>query len=104
MDDVVTTSLSDEMLREIALLSTEKKMDRATLLRNLIGKGLAFERKERVLRLYKDKKISLEKAASVLGVDIVEMIEIIQKEELYIDYGLDELKEDLRGIKNEGRE
>ncbi len=95
---VVTTRVPEETLNEIDALSKEKHMDRATFLRNIIEKGLKSERKERTLKLYKERKISLEKAASILGVDIAQMIDIIRDEELHLDYTQEELREDLRGL------
>jgi len=99
MNGVVTTRVSSEMLGEIDFLSKEKHMDRATFLRNLINKGLFLEKKERTLKLYKERKVSLEKAASILEVDIALMIDIIKEEELHLDYTVEELEEDLRGLK-----
>lgn len=99
MNGVVTTRIPEEMLDEIDSLSKEKHMDRATFLRNLISKGLSQEKKERTLKLYKGKKISLEKAASILEIDIASMIDIIKEEELHLNYTSEELEEDLRGLK-----
>lgn len=99
MNGVVTTRVSSEMLGEIDSLSKEKHMDRATFLRNLISKGLSLEKRERTLKLYKERKVSLEKAASILEVDIASMIDIIKEEELHLDYTVEELEEDLRGLK-----
>lgn len=100
---VVTTRIPEEMLNEIDALSKERHMDRATFLRNLIDKGLTLERKERTLKLYKERKVSLEKAASMLGVDIATMIDIIREEELHLDYTLEELREDLRGLADDSQ-
>ncbi len=98
MTEVVTTRVPDETLEEIDLLSKEKHMDRATLLRNLINRGLSQEKRERTLKLYKERKISLERAASILKVDIAAMIDIIKEEDLHLDYTQEELEEDLRGL------
>jgi predicted HTH domain antitoxin len=103
MSGVVTTRVPDDMLDEIDFLSKEKHMDRATFLRNLISKGLSIEKKERTLRLYKERKISLEKAASILGIDIVSMIDTIKEEELHLDYTSEELEEDLRGLRDDSQ-
>lgn len=98
MTEVVTTRVPDETLEEIDLLSKEKHMDRATLLRNLINRGLSQEKRERTLKLYKERKISMERAASILKVDIASMIDIIKGEDLHLDYTQEELEEDLRGL------
>ncbi len=44
-----------------------------------------------VLELYQSRKISLQKAASMLGCDIWEMLEIIRRADIPIDYSREEL-------------
>ena len=86
------------MLREIDRYSAENHMDRATMLRNLIERGLNEEKMNKVMQGYKERKYSLQKAASLLGLDITEMISLIQKEGLYLDYDGQQLKDDLKGF------
>ena len=98
MTATVTTRVSEDELRQIDQFSAEKQMDRSTMLRNLIDRGLAYEKKEKVLSQYKERKISLQKAAELLEIHLTEMIELIEREGLYLDYGEEELKEDLKGM------
>lgn len=97
--EVATTRLDGKILKEIDLLSKEKQMDRATFLRNLILEALRIEKKKNVLRLYKERKISLEKASSMLETDIVQTIDILREEGMYLDYSIEELKEDMKGLR-----
>lgn len=94
----VSTRIEKEMLSEIDELSKEKQMDRASFLRNLIVEGLSIERKKKVLSMYKERKISLAKAAEMLDIDLWDMTDIIKEEGIYLDYSEDELKEDLKGF------
>ena len=98
MTATVSTRIEEKTLSEIDQLSKEKHMDRASFLRNLIVEGLAIEKKNKVLGMYKERKISLAKAADILDIDIWQMIDIIKKENLYLDYSDDELREDLQGL------
>ena len=99
MAETVTTRVPKETLYEIDKFSKEKHMDRATMLRNLIEQGLEDEKKERILQQYKNRKISLQRAAELLKVDLVEMLELIKKEGLHLDYTEEELREDLKGLR-----
>jgi len=99
MAETVTTRVPMETLEEIDKYSKEKHMDRATMLRNLIEQGLEDEKKERILQQYKNRKISLQRAAELLKVDLVEMLELIKKEGLHLDYTEEELREDLKGLR-----
>lgn len=98
MTVTVTTRIDERKLKEIDQLSSGKHMDRATMLRNLIEEGLKKEKKEEIIRLYKDKKISSGKARELLRVDFDEWLEIMKEENLYFDYEKEDLEEDLKGI------
>ena len=98
MTATISTRIEEKILSEIDELSKEKHMDRASFLRNLIVEGLSIERKKKVLSIYKQKKISLAKAAEMLDVDLWKMIDMLKEEGMYIDYSEEELREDLEGM------
>jgi len=98
MTATISTRIEEKVLSEIDELSKEKQMDRASLLRNLIVEGLAVERKKKVLSMYKERKVSLAKAAELLNIDLWQMIDLIKEESIYLDYSEEELKEDLKGL------
>ena len=98
MTATISTRIEEKILSEIDELSKEKHMDRASFLRNLIVEGLSIERKKKVLSIYKQKKISLAKAAEMLDVDLWKMIDMLKEEGMYIDYSEEELREDLKGL------
>ena len=99
MTATITTRVEEKLLLEIDQLSKEKHMDRATLLRNLIAEGVSIERKNKVLSMYKERRISLAKAAEMLDIDLWQMIDIMKEENLHLDYSEEELTEDLKGLK-----
>ncbi len=66
------------------------------LIPQALKQGLSVIDELAVLELYRDKKITLQKAAEMLSIDIWEMIEKIKKADLHIDYSAEELAEDLR--------
>ena len=70
MTATISTRIEEKILSEIDELSKEKHMDRASFLRNLIVEGLSIEKKKKVLSMYKQRKISLAKAADMLDVDL----------------------------------
>ena len=98
MTATITTRVEEKLLEEIDQLSKENQMDRASFLRNLIVEGLSIEKEKKVLKLYKDRKISMAKAAEMLDIDLWQIIDIIKREKLYLDYSEEELKEDLKGL------
>ncbi len=99
MAETVTTRVPKETLEEIDKYSKEKHMDRATMLRNLIEQGLENKKREMILQQYKSRKISMQRAAELLKIDLAEMLDIIKNEDLHLDYSEEELREDLKGLR-----
>ena len=98
MSTTVTTRIDESLLTEVDKLSAKQHMDRATFLRNIIQQGVAIEKEKNVLQQYKKREISLQKAASLLKRSVLEMIDLVNKEGISLDYGEEELREDLSGL------
>ena len=94
----VTTRVSAPMLQEIDTFSKRSHIDRSTLLRNLLAKGLELKQQEYALELYQQRKISLQKMASLLEMTYLDALELLKQNEIHLDYGVEELQEDLRGL------
>lgn len=61
-----------------------------------LKQGLEALNEKSILDLYRERKITLQRAAEMLSVDIWEMIEKAKKAEIHLDYSMEELAEDLR--------
>lgn len=48
------------------------------------------------VELYRESKLSLRQAAELIGVTLAEMLAILEKRNTYINYGEEELAEDLK--------
>lgn len=94
----VTTRVPQPMLQEIDTFSRRSHIDRSTLLRNLLASGLEQKRKEYALNLYQEHKISLQKLAHMLSITYLDAVDLLRQKHLHVDYGLEELQEDLRGL------
>ena len=66
------------------------------LITRALKQGLEALNEKNILELYRDRKITLQRAAEMLSVDIWVMIEKVKKAEIHLDYSLEELAEDLR--------
>jgi len=60
-----------------------------------VNQGLDVLSERNVLELYRERKITLQKAAEMLSLDIWEMIEKLRKADIHIDYSRENLAEDL---------
>ncbi len=96
---VATTRIPEEMLIEVDEYSRERFIDRAASLRYFIAKGLAEERKEQTLKLYEKGEITIKKAARMMGITFIEMLDLLKRENIQFNYTEEDLAEDFRGMK-----
>ena len=90
---VVTSRIPEKYIKDLEKIQEEEKIDRAEAVRRLLTKAISEWKKERALKLLKDHKITIRKAASLADVTYVEMLELAKK--LDIGYDLEELDRDL---------
>jgi len=95
----VTTRIDEDTLSELDSYSAARQMDRATFMRNILVEGLEREKQRLTLQMYKERRISLAKASKLLNTDLVSMLDLLKLEGIHLDYGEDELKEDLKGLR-----
>lgn len=88
--------LKDSLYKEAEKLSKTQGIKVEELIPRALKQGLNVLNEKKVLELYKDRKITLQKAATMLSIDIWEMIEKVKKADLHIDYSVEELAEDLK--------
>lgn len=90
-----TVKIEDNLYDEIRELATLQKVRMEKLLENAIHEGVTSMKEKYVLDLYRNNNITLAKGAELLSIDIWEMIEIIRKSGMHLDYGEEELREDI---------
>jgi len=88
--------LKDSLYKEAERLSKTQGIQVDVLIPQTLKQGLNVLNEKEVLELYGDCKITLQKAATLLSIDIWEMIDKIKKADLHIDYSIEELSEDLK--------
>lgn len=88
--------VSDTLYKKAERMSKVYRVKIEDLIPQALQQGLLALSERTVLELYRDRKITLQKAAEMLSIDIWEMIEKIKKADLHIDYSAEELAEDLR--------
>jgi len=95
MSEIVSTRIPDEIARDLKEIEEEEKTDRATVIRKLLVRGIKQWKIERALRLYREGKATLWRAARLAGVTLREMMEIAAKEGIQFQYTPKDLEEDI---------
>lgn len=88
--------LKDSLYKEAERASKFQRIKVEELIPQALKQGLTVLNEKSVLELYRDRRITLQKAASMLSIDIWEMVEKIKKADIHMDYTGEELAEDLK--------
>jgi len=99
MTKTLTTRAPDTLAKEIELLAKEEKLDKSSLIRRLLAEAVQNKRKSKALKLYDERKVSIGKAADIAKLSIWEMLDLIAEKGIHIDYGAEELLEDLKPLR-----
>ena len=99
MTKTLTTRAPDNLVKEIEVLAKEEQLDKSSLIRRLLADAVQEKRKSKALELYKKEKISIGKAAAIAQLSIWEMLDLICEKGIHIEYGAEELIEDLKPLR-----
>ena len=95
LQETISTRIPTEMLGELEKLAKEDQMDRSTEMRRLLEIGIRERKRRDVLERYRRSQITTERAAQELGISIWEMLEIMKKEKIEMQYDEEDLIRDL---------
>jgi predicted transcriptional regulator len=98
MPVTVTTRVEDTLAEAIDEIADTESMDRSTVIRRFLSKAVKEWLIEKGLREYDEGKITLWQAAKRCNLPLWEMIEKVRLHHSRVPYGLDDLKEDLKGL------
>ncbi len=93
-----------EMSAELKMITTEIHLPSDILYSQGIGKDRVeyFVKKNFLLELYREGKVSLGKMADMLEMNLVEMLGIMKDSNVPLNYGVAELEEDIETAKRLG--
>lgn len=88
--------IEPEILQIIDGISKERNIDRTTALKVLVTVGWKGIRLEKAINLYKERKISVDKAASIAGLTVSEMMDILASRNIKSDETIEEYRQGLK--------
>lgn len=98
MSELISTRLEKDTSRDIIKLARLRKLGKTLMLRQIILKGLAKEKLDLGLQLYKEGKVTLWKAAELSKLNIWEFMEEVKKERISVKYSLEDAKEEIKQV------
>jgi len=87
--------VQENLYKKAEKISRSQGVEISELVSQALRQGLEVLSEKNVLELYRARKITLQKAAEMLSIDIWEMIEKAKKADIHIDYTMEELAEDV---------
>ncbi len=101
MTEIISTRVPEEIAKTLKEIEKEEKTDRATIVRKLLARAIEQWKMERALRLYREGKVTLWRAARIAGITLREMMELAAKEGIQFQYSQKDLEEDIEAVLKE---
>ena len=99
--EIISTRIPEEVARDLKEIEKEEKTDRATLVRKLLARAIEQWKIEHALRLYREGKVTLWRAARLADITLREMMELAAKEGIQFKYTTKDLEEDIKAALRE---
>jgi predicted HTH domain antitoxin len=84
--------------KQVDACAEQSGLDRSALLKQLIRTGLKQFRLDQAVRSYRDREVSLSRAAEIAGIPIRDFLARMEAANIELNYGLEEFEADLRGL------
>ncbi|MCK4732589.1 MAG: UPF0175 family protein [Methanophagales archaeon] len=94
MQKIMSIRPTEEIERKLERLIGIENVERSTLIRRILDTGINEELKMRALELYKDKKVSLAKAAEIADISVREMMDLIKEKGISLHITIEDIRED----------
>ncbi|KYK31227.1 MAG: hypothetical protein AYK19_04090 [Theionarchaea archaeon DG-70-1] len=94
MQSPISIRPSKEIEKKLEKLIDLEKTERSTLIRRVLAIGIDEELKKCALQLFKDKKVSLAKAAEIADISIREMMDLIKDKGISLHITIEDIQED----------
>ena len=100
MATTVTTRVDGDLLRDIKFFAKEEGLDRSAEIRRLLSRDIKQNKVEYALQRYKEKQITIGKAAEIAGIHLREMMILASEKGIDFQYSEKDLEEDFRAAMN----
>ncbi len=96
---VITIRVPKELRDELEEVARLLGKDKSDIVREILAEGLREKRVEYALRLYREGRVSLWKAARIAGATLWEMIEALGRYGVEVQYTLEDALKDIEAAK-----
>jgi len=101
MQKIISIRPTEEIERKFERLMGIEKTERSVLIRRILNTGLDEELKKHALELFRDKKVSLAKAAEIADLSVREMMDLIKEKGIPLHISIEDVREDFEAAMKE---
>ena len=94
MQKIISIRPTEEIERKLEMLIGIEKTERSALIRRILDTGINEELKTRALELFRDKKVSLAKAAEIADISVREMMDLIKEKGISLHISIEDIRGD----------
>ena len=91
---IISVRSTPDIERKIKKLMEFERVDKSSIVRRALERGLNEELKRLALNLYIERKVSLAKAAEIAEISIRDMIELIKERGVSLNITIEDLRKD----------
>lgn len=95
MSVTVSTRLEEQEALELEALARREGLDRASVMKQLLRRGMREALREEAVREYRAGRVTLSRAAELARISLWDLIALMPEEDLEWPYGVDDLRHDL---------
>ncbi|MFQ6075913.1 MAG: UPF0175 family protein [Candidatus Bathyarchaeia archaeon] len=98
--EVVSARLPRESARLIEEIAREERVDKSTVVVRALEHYTKEWKLQRAIESYREGTVTLSRAAEIAEISIWEMIDIVSKRRILLQYDVDDLEEDLKALRH----
>lgn len=102
-DVAVSARVPKEIYDDLELFVKTERTDKSAAARKLLERGLSEWKKDRALALLADGKVTVWKAASIAGISLWEMVDLIKEKKVVLPIRAEHVLSDLKAALGEKR-
>ena len=98
MGKTLTSRLPDDMAKQIEEIAEIEKLDKSSVIRRLLDKGIIQWKVEFALKLYQDGDVSLGRGAEISSLSIWEFLDKLAEKKIPLNYDAEDLIRDIETV------
>jgi len=97
---VISARLSSDRVKVIEEIAREEKVDKSTILDRALEHYAKEWKLQKAIESYQTGSVTLSRAAEIAGISIWELIDVLGKRRILLQYDVEDLEEDLKVLRH----